>query len=331
MKLLTDDAIDRDKWNDFLKTSPYDSPFQTPAFYVLFNSVPGYAAQVFAIEVDHQLAALAVVTIQKEKGLKRFFSQRGIIYGGPVYDVNTPEALEALLVFIERSLQKQVIYLETRNFFDFSQEKSIFLKLHWKYLAYLNFQLDTSDDTLVRKAVSSSRMRQIKKAVNNNVSWKEAENLEEVHKYYLILKNLYNEKNKRPLYPWEFFKQLYEKKGGKYLLVFYNGQVIGGMACLVHPGKTIYEFYICGQDERYKEQYPSVLATWAAIEYAYLHGIPRFDFMGAGRPDQEYGVREFKARFGGELVEHGRFIKITKPVLYQVGKAGLTIMAKLKR
>jgi lipid II:glycine glycyltransferase (peptidoglycan interpeptide bridge formation enzyme) len=73
------------------------------------------------------------------------------------------------------------------------------------------------------------------------------------------------------------------------------------------------------------------MATYAAMEYALLNGMALFDFMGAGSPDEAYGVREFKSRFGGEEVEHGRFILILNPIMYSVGKIGLKILAKIKK
>ena len=48
--------------------------------------------------------------------------------------------------------------------------------------------------------------------------------------------------------------------------------------------------------------------------------------MGAGTPDVEYGVRDFKAEFGGEMVEHGRFRKIAKPILYKIGILGIKML-----
>jgi lipid II:glycine glycyltransferase (peptidoglycan interpeptide bridge formation enzyme) len=59
------------------------------------------------------------------------------------------------------------------------------------------------------------------------------------------------------------------------------------------------------------------------MQYAAENDYPLFDFMGAGSPDQPYGVRDFKAEFGGELVEHGRFLCIRKPMLYWIGKMGV--------
>jgi lipid II:glycine glycyltransferase (peptidoglycan interpeptide bridge formation enzyme) len=62
------------------------------------------------------------------------------------------------------------------------------------------------------------------------------------------------------------------------------------------------------------------LATWAGIEYAANHHFDKFDFMGAGKPDESYGVREFKSKFGGTLLEHGRFLYICNSGLYKLGK-----------
>ena len=90
---------------------------------------------------------------------------------------------------------------------------------------------------------------------------------------------------------------------------------------------TIYEWYVCGLHGEFKDIYPSVLATWAPIEYAANNNLSCFDFLGAGRPDEDYGVREFKAKFGGELVNFGRFSKIHNKMKYKFGELGLKVMS----
>ena len=92
---------------------------------------------------------------------------------------------------------------------------------------------------------------------------------------------------------------------------------------------TVYEWFECGRDAEYEKQYPSVMATYAGMAYAAEHGIARCDFMGAGVPGVPYGVRDFKERFGGKMVEHGRFLYIAKPILYQIGAWGVKIMKGL--
>jgi lipid II:glycine glycyltransferase (peptidoglycan interpeptide bridge formation enzyme) len=95
-------------------------------------------------------------------------------------------------------------------------------------------------------------------------------------------------------------------------------------------GKCLYEWFACGVDGQWKSIFPSTLATYFGIKYAAEHRCPRFDMMGAGKPDEAYGVRDFKAKFGGELVEHGRFLCITKPMLYKIGTLGVKILKKIK-
>jgi lipid II:glycine glycyltransferase (peptidoglycan interpeptide bridge formation enzyme) len=174
--------------------------------------------------------------------------------------------------------------------------------------------------------MSEQRRRQVKKAIGNGATICEAQSEQEIRDWYQILQQLYREKVRTPLFTEEFFLEFYRKGWGKYLLVKHEGKVIGGMMCPILESRAIYEWYVCGLDEDYREQYPSVMATYAAIEYAKEYGLPLFDFMGAGKPDANYGVRDFKKEFGGEVVEHGRFLCIRKPILYAIGKLGVRIL-----
>lgn len=330
MKVLLNTQIDRNKWKELLKNSSTASPFQTPEYFDFFNSVVGFCSDVFAVEKDKKYICLVVVTIQSESGIKASFSKRGIIYGGFLLTDNSSDALDELLININKRYSGKLIYLETRNFNDYSDYHTVFENQKWQYNPWLNYHLSTIDVARVKKNMSSSRLRQVKKATNSGAIWKDAKSIEDVESFYKILLNLYTEKVKKPLLPWVFFKTYFEKNIGKYLLVYYQDKVIGGIMCPILDKRAIYEFYVCGLDSEYKDQYPSVMATWAAIDYALQNNIPLFDFMGAGAPDEGYGVREFKERFGGEQVEHGRFLNILNPTKYKIGKIGLKLMGKLK-
>jgi lipid II:glycine glycyltransferase (peptidoglycan interpeptide bridge formation enzyme) len=178
--------------------------------------------------------------------------------------------------------------------------------------------------------MSSNRWRQIKKGIKSGAEIKEAQNKNEVLAFYNILFDLYKTKIKKPLPPESFFHAFYDQSLGKYLLVFYEGKVIGGIMCSIMPNKAIYEFYVCGLDQEYKNQSPSVMATWAGIDFATKNNLNYFDFMGAGSPEEEYGVRDFKSRFGGKKVEHGRFLYVLNKTKFKIGILGLKILSKLK-
>jgi len=47
---------------------------------------------------------------------------------------------------------------------------------------------------------------------------------------------------------------------------------------------------------------------WSTIEWAVRNGFRLFDFGGAGRRGQQYGVRDFKSTMGGHEVELGRLV-----------------------
>jgi len=49
-------------------------------------------------------------------------------------------------------------------------------------------------------------------------------------------------------------------------------------------------------------------------------GYKSFDFGGAGSPHEEYGVREFKRRFGGDLVNYGRYMNVHNKILFYLAK-----------
>jgi hypothetical protein len=53
--------------------------------------------------------------------------------------------------------------------------------------------------------------------------------------------------------------------------------------------------------------------------------------MGVGRPDVAYGVRDFKARFGGEQLNFGRLTRINNRPLYNIAEFGYNILALLKK
>ena len=106
--------------------------------------------------------------------------------------------------------------------------------------------------------------------------------------------------------------------------------MVGGLVCVTQTGKTVYAWYACGDDMLYKKLSPSVMANYAGICHAAENGFAKFDFMGAGKPDDGgYGVRDFKLKFGGELLELGRYIHVCNPLLYSIGSMAVKILKKV--
>ena len=223
-------------------------------------------------------------------------------------------------------LKKKAIYIEFRNYSDYSKYKFCIDKTGFNYQPHLNFHLNvTLHDNLYSK-ISESKIRQIKQTEKSGVIYEEANNKIDIQEFYNQLNNLHKSKIKTPLFPIEFFLKIANQSFSKFYIVKSYKHVMGGIIC-VFDDKKVYEWYVCGSDTENSGIYPSVLATWAGINFASSNGFEVFDFMGAGKPNKKYGVRDFKAKFGGELVEHGRFLYICNQLLFTIGKTTLKIIA----
>ena len=315
----TQAEIDRQQWRELVQTSETGTWFQSPETYDFFASMPELMEPfVYGLEKANQLCAVCVGYVTKERSkIKQYFTRRAIIIGGVVTGGNcAKDGIVLLLNTIRKDLQRKSIYIETRNFNDFSPWKEAFEAAGFAYKPHLNFHVDPSANNL-----SDNRKRQLKKS---DATVSEGVSEEDIREWYEVLAELYRTKVKTPLWPVEFFLEAYRQGIARFLLVKHAGRIIGG-SMVVADQRTVYEWFECGLNAVYKEQYPSVMATYAGIQLAKKSGCTRYDMMGAGEPGVPYGVRDFKAEFGGRLVEHGRFLSICKPVLYKIG----TIVVKI--
>ena len=333
MRVLEFRDINREEWSRLVAASAIGTWFQSLEAYDFYTSMPElFKPFAFGLENDGALRAVCVGYVTVEKiAIKQFMMRRAIIVGGPALADNcSEEEVAALMGAVRKQLQSQSIYVETRNFNDYSRWKSAFAAAGFDYVPHLNFHVDTSSVEVVDANLGKSRKRDIRTTIREGVTVIEHPTDEQVCAYYKVLDNLYRTKVKTPLFPLSFFLALNKHKDGRLLLIEYQGRIIGGTVCVEQANKCVYEWFVCGEDGVYSHVYPSSYATYAGIKYAAEHGCARFDMMGAGKPDEAYGVRDFKAKFGGTEVEHGRFLCITKPLLYRIGVFGVMLLKKLK-
>ena len=325
--------LDIKKWSNFVCNHPNGNVFQTPEMYEVYQDTKKYEP-VFLAVFDNvgEISGILLAVIQKEySGVLGHFTARSIIHGGPLIKDDDPDVLDFILKEYNEIIKKKAIYSQFRNFWDWKEMKTIFHEYGNEYLEHLNFIVECQNRDYINKRLSKSKLRQIKKSKKEGAKIIEPQNIEQVSQFYDLLTQLYKEKVKKPLPDWSLFEKFYYRKDiGRYFLIEYKSQIIGGIMCPFFNKKVIYEWFVCGLDGKYKGIYPSVLATWAAIDYANLNNIDVFDFMGAGKPDQDYGVRDFKSKFGGQLVNYGRYEKVHKPLLMQFGKFGLKMWQRIK-
>lgn len=330
MKIIDNiNEINFQQWECLLLVSKTRSFFQTRACYDLYAANSSFMRPFcFAVEDEEQLKGVIIGYIQRDGGkIKQYLSRRAIINSGPLLaDDISDKALMLLLTECKIQLRGKAIYVECRNYEDYSQFWNVFDRCGFKYVPHLNFHINTITEEIVNQNLGKSRKRDIRTSFRDGAKIVENPTIEDVRSFYAILSNLYMTKVKTPLYPLSFFEYLYQQNYSKFLLVNLGDKIVGGTVCVRLSGYAVYEWFACGEDGLYKNIFPSTVATYAGICYAARNGFHHFDMMGAGKPDEGYGVRDFKAKFGGQLVEYGRFLYVLNPLLFIIGKLGVKII-----
>ena len=316
------EEADLSQWAKLASNAGNGTVFQTPGFAGFMKEQEGNEPFIFIGDNDGRYDLLLSGNIQYSSNrIIRPFSRRAIVNGGLVTHEGTNyEDILTFLEYVSGSLSGRAVYLEIRNLNDYAALDDVFTAAGFSRVPHLNFRVEVNSIEDALGNLNQSRRRQVRKSLDRGAEVVIDPEDAEIREFYTILSDTYRKKVKKPLPGEDFFLKFRRSGPGVFLLVRYDERIIGGIMCPVFGKRVIYEWYIAGEDGKYQGIYPSVLATWAAIEYAARNGIAFFDFMGAGSPDEAYGVRDFKSKFGGEQVEYGRYLKVFNKPVYSAGR-----------
>lgn len=333
MRILFDKDIDRAQWAVLVQKNKTGNWFQTPEAYDFFVSLPeAFISFVVAVRTGDALRGVCCGYIPKERGrVKQFMTRRAIIVGGPALADNaTDEEVTALMTAVKEELKNDAIYVECRNFNSYENWKNAFAKAGFSYQPHLNIRMDTTDAEAAVSKIGKHKQHRIKTSLDAGARIITEPTMHQIEEYYDLLREFYSHHVRKPLPGWETWEALYHHDSFRYVLIEHQRHIIGGAVCVIWLGKAIYEWYACGRDDKERKISPASLVKYAEIQMAGEMHIPLLDLMGAGKPDAEYGVRDFKAEFGGETVEYGRFVCIAHPLLYRIGELGVKVLRHFK-
>ncbi len=323
---------------DFLESHPHNTVFQSPAYYKLYKGQDKFHPTYFVVCNDKGIVIglMLAVIISHTTGYLSYFSSRCLIYGGPLVTNDDHQIIRLLLTALHEELSKKSIFTQFRNFRKWDNKTIQLFQTHgYHFRDRLNLIIELTDQKSVLAGFSKSRRRQLKQAMTSECIIRNARNHKEIKELYELLHLLYKKKIKKPLpdlsFFYEFFDQLIPSGNGIILIALSQQKIIGGIVAPVTPNKTISELYVCGLDKQYPAQRPSIMLTWAALDYGIQNKIPSFDFMGLGTPHIPYGVRDFKLRFGGITVNHGRLAKRNNKFAYFLAEIAYNILRMVQK
>lgn len=323
-------------WQKFVFDTYGGSIFHLPELFNLYNLDKNLGA-IFLAVVDSENRILGVLIAYNYKefsGLLGSLSSRIISWGGPlVKDCNQFYA-GLLLDEFDKVSKRKAIFSQFRNLWDTNSMKGMFLKKGYKFEEHLNFHFDlTVGQEQIWRDIHSTRRKQIKRGESRGVKTLMMNNLSEfeLEACYGILSNLYSS-IRLPLPEIGFFKRAFSIlcPGGylKTILALYENDIIGFRMVLCYK-QLMYDWYAGSSSEHYNK-YPNDILPWELMKWGIENGFKTFDFGGAGKPGVQYGVRDYKEKFGGTLVNFGRYEKVHKPLMMLLGKTGFKIWKYIK-
>jgi lipid II:glycine glycyltransferase (peptidoglycan interpeptide bridge formation enzyme) len=333
VKVITNvQEIDKIKWREFVKNHPDGNFFQTPEMYDIYISNVYYKPLIICICNDEDsITGILLVVIQQDfKNILGIFTKRAIIYGGPIF--NNIIALESLLHKYDEIIKKEAIYSQFRNLTSQENSKAIFISLGFNYIDHLNILIDLQkpEDKLWAE-IHSKRRNEIRKANKESITVELRYDIESLKMSYSILKKVYR-RARIPIDNFSFLKAIFDvtdnNSGLRNFVAIFNQKIIGCMLTLVF-NKTIYDFY-AGSLEDFYEKHPNDIIPWEVFKWGKNNGYTLFDFGGAGKPDIPYGVRNYKIKFGGLLVNFGRYEKIHRRRIYHIVKFAFDLWQKIR-
>ncbi len=323
--------LNENLWQDFVENHPQGNIFHTPEMFRVFNQCKGHRSTLWAVvdKSGYPFALLLPVEVTLVNGLLRQFTTRAIAYGS-LLCAPGPEGKKALAMLLQSYKQqaKGALFTELRNLSDLSEWQSTLNEYGFVFEGHLNYLINLNRSTEeVLQSIGQRTRKKIRKGLRDGfVHMSEVTSRSELDHWYDILQKTYSNAQvplaDRSLFV-AVFNELYPKGMAKFLLATVEG-VTAACSIELPCKRTIYGWY-GGSDRTYSEYLPNEMLIWHVLEWGANNGYDIYDFGGAGKPDEEYGVRDFKAKFGGDLVNFGRNTYIHNPTLLKLGKQGYEV------
>lgn len=322
-------------WGNFVLDCPPGNVFHTPEMFRVYSRTKDFSPTLWAAvdDINRPLALFTPVQISLFDGLMRLFSTRAVAYGS-VLCTPDPEGRKALSMLLEaynRETRSQALFTELRNIASLEELQPILREQGFDYEEHLNYLIDLRrlPEEIFNGFGRRTRKNMRRGLRQGSIQIGVVDDRKDIPACYDLLRQVYKFA-RVPLADRSLFESAFDllyPKGMIMITVARVGQALAAVSFeLLYKG-VIYGWY-GGTDRAYSSHVPNELLMWHILKWGAEHGYQWYDFGGAGKPDEDYGVRDFKAKFGGELVNFGRNTCVHKPRLLALSKLGYSAMRR---
>ena len=335
-KLRIVNDLDTGQWKNFVDNHPQGNIFHTPEMFQVFARTRGYKPSLWSV-IDEKNAPIVLfvpVQITLFKGWLRRFTSRAVSFGSVLAEPG-PRAEEALALLFEaykKRVGKNILFTELRNMSDLEHFQPVLRRLNFLYEGHLNYLIELmgpAEEMFQR--IGSRTRKNIKRGLKKGeVAILDVKDRDRVETCYALLKKTYK-LARVPLADVSLFTAAFDvllpKKMVKFTLACVNDTPAAASVELLY--KDVVFGWFGGLDRAFSSYGPNELLMWNILEWSSENGFRVYDFGGAGKPGEDYGVRDFKAKFGGDLVSFGRNTCVHNPMGLRVSDVGYRIFRRL--
>jgi CelD/BcsL family acetyltransferase involved in cellulose biosynthesis len=322
--------LDERAWSKFVLENEKGNIFQTPEMYRVYLNTERYKPVFTAILGNNGriLATMLGVCIEEPGRMVSKFSSRVVVYGGPLVAEHSEEGqlLERILKEHNEEAGRRAVFTEIRNLWPAARLIPLFESANYEYVDHLNVHIDlTQGIDSLWEGLHKNRRRGIRKAIKSGAA-SVVLSRDSLDDLYSLVKQTY-ERIRVPMPPKSLFDSvmtiLQEKGLARFVGVKLDEELVGVGVFLTY--KDVIYLWYNSADRQHSSLGIGEHLFWSAIEWAVENGFRLFDFGGAGKRGQPYGVREFKTSMGGRQVELGRLVCTHSHLKAMVARAGYRV------
>lgn len=326
--------LDEGRWKAFVEGNSRGNVFHTPEMFEVFERAKGCNPSLWAtVEDDGRVLALLIpVEITVLGGVLHHLTTRSVAYGSVLCEPGSRgrDALAMLLRAYNHEMRGRSLFTELRNLADLSDLQPALNGNGFVYEEHCNFLVDLArPSTEIWAGVRSNARRNVQKARKLGVVVEEIDDPKAIPAAYALLREVYR-RIQVPLPHQSLFESAFEvlhaRDMFRVLVAKVDGTGIGVLTLLSYKG-VVYYWYT-GTLREYSSCRAGDLLVWHALELGSRSGCHTLDFGGGGKPGEDYGVRDFKAKFGGDLVSYGRNTAVHASARLQLSRAGYHLMRR---
>jgi lipid II:glycine glycyltransferase (peptidoglycan interpeptide bridge formation enzyme) len=221
-------------------------------------------------------------------------------------------------------IRKKAIYTQFRNIFDNRRNLKVFNSLGYDLMDHLDIILDLKKgEERLWMEIHKNRRKEIMKGIKKGLVVKlidihDNNSLESIyHIIYILYKRI-----GLPLPSFSFFQNavnILQPTGFLKTFIAYVENEIVGFRMVLTYNSTIYDWYAASNSE-FLTYRPNDVLPWEILKWGCNNKFSIFDFGGAGKHGISYGVRNYKERFGGTIVNYGRYQQVHQRLLMNFSK-----------